>query len=76
MTRHLWEWNSLLTFFTSGDGKGFLRQALGLGHFHPFFSLTTQVFVMSGARKGMFCCQYDAWPCGLMGTFLETVLSL
>lgn len=51
-------------FTCLGFGRIFPRQALGVGHFKPYFSLTTQVFVVSGATKDVFICQYDPWADG------------
>ena len=72
LTRHLWEQTSLLTFLHVWGWEGFSETSFEPRTFPSFFSLTTQVFVTSGTQKGMFWCQYDPWPCGLMGTFLET----
>ena len=46
-------------FYMSGVGKDFLRQALGLGHFHPFFSDYTST---GGVRCPKGHVLMPVWP--------------
>lgn len=63
-------------FTCLGDERIFTRQAPGLGHFKPCFSLTTQVFEVSGAKRTCSDARRDPWSRELMGTFLEAIPSL
>lgn len=59
----------------SGDWKNFPPdKLLARKPFRSCFLPTPQMFVVLGAKENLFQCQYDSWPCGLVGAFLEAIL--